>query len=70
MTPVEGSPFPTGYHSSSIAVDPKAEFVYVVNPPESTISAYRIDQKSGALTQVTGSPFPTGVTPLAIAITR
>jgi DNA-binding beta-propeller fold protein YncE len=31
-----------------------------------TVSVYRIDQTSGALTQVTGSPFPTGQVPVAV----
>ena len=45
----------------------RAEFVYVANAGSSTVSAYRIDPTSGALTSVPGSPFPAGTGPNSVA---
>jgi 6-phosphogluconolactonase len=58
LTPVPGSPFPTGTLPLSVAVDPLGKFVYVANGGSSNnISAYRIGE-NGALTPVPpGRPF-------------
>lgn len=40
--------------------------VYVANSGSSSISAYKLDPNSGALTAVTGSPFTSGVNPTAL----
>jgi DNA-binding beta-propeller fold protein YncE len=63
LTPLKESPFPTVGSPRLLAVDSKAEFIYVASLIGNTVSGYRIDQKSGALTQVTGSPFLTGRQP-------
>jgi 6-phosphogluconolactonase (cycloisomerase 2 family) len=63
LTPVAGSPFPTGNvvdsGSMSVAVDPLGRFVYVSNMDSNNISAFRIG-KNGALTPINGSPFSAG----------
>ena len=59
LTPVTGSPFPTGIDPFSVAA---GRFVYVANAGSNNVSAYRITE-NGALTPVAGSPFPTGNDP-------
>jgi 6-phosphogluconolactonase len=38
----------------------RAQFAYVANLADNTVSGYSIDRKTGALTAVPGSPFVTG----------
>jgi hypothetical protein len=52
-----------------VAVYPTARFAYVPNSVDTTVSAYSIDRKTGALTPVPGSPFATGIGPHSVAIT-
>jgi 6-phosphogluconolactonase len=63
LSPVAGSPFPTGNHldgeAMSEAVDPLGRFVYVSSMNSNNISAFRIS-KNGGLTLVNGSPFTAG----------
>ncbi|MHB9020353.1 MAG: lactonase family protein [Halothiobacillus sp.] len=65
--PFAGSPFDAGPSPSSITVSPKGTFAYVTNGDD-TISAYRINATTGALTPVTGSPFEAAKSPGAITI--
>jgi len=67
LTPVAGSPFPTG--GNSVAVDPLGRFVYVANNNTAigTVRAYVIGP-DGALTPVPGSPFPTGTFSVSVAV--
>ncbi len=66
----------TGASPSSIAVDPAGRFAYVVNATTpGTVSAYRIDAATGALTPIDADPstqgvqdFPTGNFPQSVAI--
>jgi 6-phosphogluconolactonase len=44
------------------------EFVYVVNDGAKTVSAYKINKATGALTKVSGSPFATGNIPYWAAV--
>ena len=71
LTPVPGSPFPTGgtggpspTGSTQIITTLAKHFVYVTNAgsssQSSTISAFSIDPSTGKLTLVPGSPFPSG----------
>src|SRR5205823_12767956 len=55
LTVIPGSPFPTGYASGEIAIDPSGRFLYVAN--SSSLSAYAINNVTGALTAIPGSPF-------------
>ena len=70
LTPIAGSPFAIpgcsgGGMCDSVAVDPSAKFVYVVNFFDyslvaSDVYGESIDATTGALTPIAGSPFPTG----------
>ncbi len=67
-----GNPFPSGLSPSDITVSPNGQFAYAVNTGANTISAYSIDQVTGALTALpgaTGNPFATGAGPQAMNIT-
>jgi len=60
---IKGSPFPSGFNSDAIAIDPTGKFAYVANYGDRStgyVSAYAINSSSGALEQVKGSPFPAG----------
>ena len=62
FTPVPGSPFPAGGNPLSLAirVGPGPTFLYSANPDATnpSISGFRIDPISGALSPLSGSPFP------------
>jgi len=67
LTAAPGSPFAPfapNLVTVSIAIDPASTFVYVTNFSQvqgtSSISAYRLDATTGALTPLTGSPFSAG----------
>ncbi|MHB8455871.1 MAG: lactonase family protein [Acidiferrobacterales bacterium] len=68
--PFTGSPFDAGHSPSSVTVSPAGTFAYVTNWGDNTISAYRINVVTGALTPITGSPFRTAKSPSAITINR
>jgi 6-phosphogluconolactonase (cycloisomerase 2 family) len=72
LTAVPGSPFATGGGSSSVTVNPEGTFAYVTNigdpSNDGTVSAYRINASTGALTAVPGSPFATGSDPTSVAV--
>jgi 6-phosphogluconolactonase (cycloisomerase 2 family) len=65
LTPVAGSPFPTGRSPISIAVDPSGQFAYVAESV-GTVSGYIIDRASGGLRPIFGSPFAAGPLPSSI----
>ncbi|HET6465551.1 MAG TPA: beta-propeller fold lactonase family protein, partial [Nitrospiria bacterium] len=56
-----------GTSPNAVTVDPSAQFVYVANS-SSNVSAYTIDQTTGALTDVSGSPFTAGTDPLSLSV--
>jgi 6-phosphogluconolactonase (cycloisomerase 2 family) len=69
LTPVPGSPFPTGSIPDQVAVDQAARFVYVTNALfRDNLSGFSIDPKTGTLTAVPDSPFPTGSAPQPVAV--
>jgi 6-phosphogluconolactonase len=73
LTPVSGSPFPTGFFPRTIAVDPAGKFLYATISSSfmgtsTAVYAYIIDATSGALTAVPGSPFPAGENPVSAAV--
>jgi 6-phosphogluconolactonase (cycloisomerase 2 family) len=72
LTPVPGSPFEAGYNPSFFTVNPSRTNAYVVNIGDrnrnGSVSAYRIDGTTGALTPVPGSPFKTEVNPISFKI--
>ena len=60
-------PFGTGGGYDEGVVDPSGSFLYVTNNLTDGISAYTINQSTGAPTLVTGSPYATGLTPQGVA---
>jgi DNA-binding beta-propeller fold protein YncE len=68
LQPVTGSPFSAGDLPGPIAVDPFANYVYVVDRGSSQISGYRISSSSGSLTAIAGTPTSTGSGANSIAI--
>jgi DNA-binding beta-propeller fold protein YncE len=64
---VTGSPFPSGSGATSrpygASVDPTGAYLYVSNNADSTVSGWKIDATTGALTAVPNSPFATGTGP-------
>jgi 6-phosphogluconolactonase (cycloisomerase 2 family) len=68
LSPVPGSPFPTGPTPQSVTVDPSGKFVYAPNGNGQSVSAYTIDSTTGALTPVASSPFAVGMIPNSVAV--
>jgi DNA-binding beta-propeller fold protein YncE len=68
LTPIPGSPFPTGLNPYSVTVDPTGQFAYVANANSNNVSAYTINGTTGALTPVAGSPFPAGSFPFSVTV--
>jgi len=57
---VPGSPFPAGGNPLCLAFGAKGLFLYTANPDATnpTISGFRVDPGTGALSPLSGSPFP------------
>lgn len=71
LTPISGSPVPTGPNPTSIAIDPSGKFVYVANddyPLPGNVLGYTINSSTGALTPIPGSPFTAGAEPVSVAV--
>ncbi|HEY2677074.1 MAG TPA: beta-propeller fold lactonase family protein [Steroidobacteraceae bacterium] len=73
ITPASGSLMPlstaaAGALPISLTVDPSGAFVYAANYNSNDISAYMVDEATGALIPVPGSPFAAGTQPHSIAI--
>ena len=68
LTPVSGSPFPTGgngagggfFASNRITAAVVEDVLYAANGASNNVSAFAINPSTGGLTPVTGSPFATG----------
>lgn len=60
LTPIPGSPFPSGDSPVAITVSPNGRFVYVPNASSHSVSAYSVDDATGALSEVAGSPYAVG----------
>src|SRR5262249_3213289 len=67
---VSGSPFPAGPSPQSVTIEHTGHFLYVPNGNGASISAYAIDQLTGALVSVAGSPFATGSVPFAAVVRK
>lgn len=61
-----GQTFPAGASPTAMAIDPTGTFLFVANNSGNTISAYTIDQKSGALGSATS--YSVGNSPQSIAV--
>jgi 6-phosphogluconolactonase (cycloisomerase 2 family) len=55
----------TGHANTSIAVDPTSRFAYTADFTDNTVSAYSVNQTTGALS-IIGSALPVGANALAI----
>lgn len=60
LTLVKGSPFAAQKRTRSVKVHPSGRFVYAVNAYSNSISAYHVNEETGALSPVLGTPFSTG----------
>jgi 6-phosphogluconolactonase len=60
--------FAAGNTPHALTVDPSGQFLYTANINRANISAFRIDQATGALTPLAGSPFSTGLDPNYILV--
>jgi 6-phosphogluconolactonase (cycloisomerase 2 family) len=68
LTPVPGSPFPTGgngagggfFASNRITTAVVKDFLYAANSGSNNVGAFAINPSTGGLTAVAGSPFATG----------
>jgi len=72
LTEMAGSPFPAGNPGGDDnprfgVTDTNGHFLYVTVKDSNAVSAFAIDQTTGALTILAGSPFVTGPLPLGIA---
>ena len=67
LTPVAGSPFPTGTKPTSLIVDPNGAFLYVANNGSADVSVYSINTANGALLSA-GLPLAAGNGPAALTI--
>jgi 6-phosphogluconolactonase (cycloisomerase 2 family) len=64
LTPISGSPFSANLNlPECLIIDPTGTYLYAVNEGNSTLSAYTIDQNTGALTPLSTPTFPTGSGP-------
>jgi len=75
LTPVTGSPFPAPTGTAFVTNDPSGRFLYALDcgadcsgSGYGNISAYTIDQTTGALTPIAGSPFSAGQWPYSLAV--
>jgi len=75
LTTVTSSPIAAGISPVWVTVDPSGQFAYVADECDSspdcsagTVSAYTIDNSTGALSAVAGSPFAAGGGPYSLAI--
>ncbi len=69
LTPIPGvSAFPTGNEPHAIAMHPNGQTLYTANLNASTISVFRVDPNTGALTDIQSPPPATGTDPNFIVV--
>lgn len=68
LTPINGSPFPSGMFPICVTADPQGKFLYSADFIGHTVSGFRIDPTTGALTPLPGSPFSLGNYPRWVAV--
>jgi DNA-binding beta-propeller fold protein YncE len=68
LRPVSGSPFATGNSTRSAVCDPTGQFLYVLDSGTGSISPWKIDPTTGALTHL--PPISGFVKPIAMALSR
>jgi 6-phosphogluconolactonase (cycloisomerase 2 family) len=67
MTSV-GLPVSTGQNPVALVADPTGNFLYVANKNSSSVSAFRIGQATGSLTNLNPATLNTGSTPVAVTL--
>jgi|UPI00068EA013 6-phosphogluconolactonase len=55
LQPMQNSPFATGLLPVAVTVDPRGKYLFVANYNDNSVSAYAIDQPTGAPTGAVGS---------------
>ena len=72
LTPIAGSPFACGNDPLYMAIVPittsSQAFLYTANIQDNTISAFTVNDTTGALTPISGSPFAGAATLAGIAV--
>ena len=73
LTPINGSPFSTGFFPRTITIDPAGKFLYATISSSfmgtsTSVYGYAIDAASGGLTAIPGSPFTAGENPVSAAV--
>ena len=63
-----GNPVSVGLNPVAMTVDPTNNFLYVVNHGSNTVSAFRINPSTGALSALNPSSVSTGSSPVAITM--
>ncbi|VAX02196.1 hypothetical protein MNBD_GAMMA19-1874, partial [hydrothermal vent metagenome] len=54
------SPYPAQERTRAVALTPSGHFLYALNSYVSTISAFKVDAQTGALSPLSGFPIPVG----------
>ena len=67
MLPV-GSPVSVGQDPVALTIDSTNTFMYIVNRNSNSVSAFRVNQTTGALTALTPATVSTGASPVALAL--
>ena len=62
-----GTPSPAGFSPVGVSADATGNFLYVTSAIDNSLSAFRIDQSTGALSRIPGSPLTVGSAPVALA---
>lgn len=71
LTRVPGSPFPDGHFPNDVKFTiGRDQYVFATSRNDGTVSGYRSDIVSAALTPVNGSPWKAGDNPIALTIVR
>ncbi len=68
LVPMVDGPFATGLFPVSLAIDPRARYIYVANFNSKSISAFAVDFGSGTPSGVAGTTQLTDPNPVSIAI--
>jgi 6-phosphogluconolactonase (cycloisomerase 2 family) len=66
LTPIAGSPYPTGMAPHAVELDPSGRFVYVANSGSNSVSVYCLDRVSGGLMPLATVPTPGSAFSIAI----
>lgn len=65
LTPVNGSPFSTGFSPIGLCTDPRGKFLYSSNTEGGNISGFSVGE-NGVLTPLSGFPVTAGTNPFSI----